>query len=143
MIASIIASRNNKKVLLLDKLSSLGVKLKATGGGKCNLTNRLPQDKFIDNFGKNGKFIRDALSQFTSNDLIEFLSNIGVIVHCFHLSTPNLSVNIFTKLTASLVLKSSSTSSHSNHHKKCRDCSYGKFLGSSYRRLGQPQPDNP
>jgi len=78
MIASIIASQNGNRVLLVDKLSSLGVKLKATGGGKCNLTNRLSQDKFIENFGRNGRFIRDALSQFGSDDLVEFLLDIGV-----------------------------------------------------------------
>ena len=78
MIASITAKKNNPNILLLDKLSSLGVKLKATGGGKCNLTNKLSQDEFIENFGKNGKFIRDALSQFGSDDLIKFLLDIGV-----------------------------------------------------------------
>ena len=78
MIASITAKTTNQNILLLDKLSSLGIKLKATGGGKCNLTNKLSQDEFIENFGKNGKFIRDALSQFNSDDLIKFLLDIGV-----------------------------------------------------------------
>ncbi len=78
MIASITAKTTNQNVLLLDKLPSLGVKLKATGGGKCNLTNKLSQNEFIDKFGKNGRFIRDALSQFNSNDLIKFLLDIGV-----------------------------------------------------------------
>ena len=41
MIAAITSRKLGKKVLLLEKLPSLGAKLKATGGGKCNLTNTL------------------------------------------------------------------------------------------------------
>mgnify|MGYP001151619220 CR=1 FL=1 len=41
MISAIAAARRGKKVLLLEKLSKLGAKLKATGGGRCNLTNTL------------------------------------------------------------------------------------------------------
>jgi predicted Rossmann fold flavoprotein len=78
MMCAITSARNGKKVLVLEKLPKIGAKLKATGGGKCNLTNRLNIEDFISNFGKNGRFIRDALFGFDNKALIEFFSSIGV-----------------------------------------------------------------
>ncbi len=81
IVAAITAARNNKKVLLLEKLPKIGVKLKATGGGKCNLTNTLSNEEFMSHFGKNGRFMQDALKQFDHKELIVFLKNIGVDTH--------------------------------------------------------------
>jgi predicted Rossmann fold flavoprotein len=81
LVASAIASNNNKKVLLVEQLGQIGTKLKATGGGRCNLSNTLSNDKFIKSFGKNGKFIKDIIAQFNHEDLIEFFSLLGVSTH--------------------------------------------------------------
>ena len=81
MMASITAARNGKKVLLLEKLSKLGSKLKATGGGRCNLTNTLENDVFMQGFGRNGKFMMEALKGFNHKDLIDFFADIGVDTH--------------------------------------------------------------
>ena len=81
MMASITAARLGKKVLLLEKLSKLGAKLKATGGGRCNLTNTLDNDSFMARFGRNGKFMRDALEQFDHKALMEFFEDLGVNSH--------------------------------------------------------------
>jgi len=81
MIGAITAANNDNKVLLLEKLPKLGAKLKATGGGKCNLTNKLENSVFMEHFGKNGRFMQDALNAFNNNDLIEFFKNIGVSTH--------------------------------------------------------------
>lgn len=62
-----------KRVLLLEKMPQIALKLKATGGGKCNLTNTLSQDEFCEKFGKSGRFIKDSLEEFSRDDLIEFL----------------------------------------------------------------------
>ena len=78
MMCAITSARSGKKVLLLEKLSSVGTKLKATGGGKCNLTNTLEVEDFIVSFGKNGRFIRDSLDALDSKKLINFFTNIGV-----------------------------------------------------------------
>lgn len=78
MIAAITARKLGKKVLLLEKLPTLGAKLKATGGGKCNLTNTLSNDDFMNSFGRNGKFMIKAISMLDKNDLREFFSSIGV-----------------------------------------------------------------
>ena len=81
MISGIVAARNGKKVLLCEQLAKLGPKLKATGGGKCNLSNTLSNEDFMNSFGKNGRFMGDALSGFDYKSLIKFLNEIGVDTH--------------------------------------------------------------
>jgi predicted Rossmann fold flavoprotein len=78
MMSAIIAARYHKKVLLLEKLPKVGAKLKATGGGRCNLTNTLSDEEFMSHFGKDGRFMQDALKSFNHKDLIEFFKDIGV-----------------------------------------------------------------
>lgn len=81
MISAIVAARMGKKVLLCEQQAKLGPKLKATGGGKCNLSNTLSNEDFMNSFGKNGRFMSDALEKFDYKKLIEFLNNIGVETH--------------------------------------------------------------
>jgi len=81
MMAAIVAARNNKKVLLLEKLSNIASKLKATGGGRCNLTNTLSNEEFMARFGRDGRFMQDALGAFDSKALVNFFSEIGVETH--------------------------------------------------------------
>ncbi len=80
-MAAITSAREGKKVLLLEKLPKLSTKLKATGGGRCNLTNTLSNDVFMQKFGRNGKFMMQALSALNSADLVEFFSQLGVETH--------------------------------------------------------------
>ena len=80
MMACIFAANNTKnEVYLFEKNSSLGKKLLITGSGRCNITNS-EQDthKFIESFGKNGKFLFSAFSKFFNNDLINFFEKRGV-----------------------------------------------------------------
>lgn len=81
MIAAIKAARDTKSVLLLEKLSQIGAKLKATGGGRCNLTNTLSNEDFMAKFGRDGRFMQDALNNFNHKNLIEFFKEIGVETH--------------------------------------------------------------
>ena len=81
MISAIAASRRGKKVLLLEKLSKLGAKLKATGGGRCNLTNTLPNEEFMARFGREGRFMTPALDAFDHKRLRAFFEEIGVESH--------------------------------------------------------------
>jgi predicted Rossmann fold flavoprotein len=78
ILAAIVAARDEKRVLLLEKLPQIASKLKATGGGKCNLTNTLSNENFMSHFGRDGRFMQDALGVFDSNSLVEFFSEIGV-----------------------------------------------------------------
>ncbi len=81
IIAAIVAAREGKKVLLLEKLSKIASKLKATGGGRCNLTNTLSNEDFMARFGRDGRFMQDALSAFDNKALVEFMQEIGVETH--------------------------------------------------------------
>ena len=81
MIAAITSARKNKSVLLLEKLPQIGSKLRATGGGRCNITNTLSNEDFMTKFGRDGRFMQDALKAFNHKDLIEFFSSIGVETH--------------------------------------------------------------
>ena len=81
MMAAIVAARRGKKVLLLEKLSKPGAKLKATGGGRCNLTNTLDNETFMARFGRDGRFMSPALGAFDHKNLIAFFKEIGVDTH--------------------------------------------------------------
>ena len=81
MIAAITASKAQKSVLLLEKLPLIGAKLKATGGGRCNLTNTLSNEDFMAKFGRDGRFMQDALGAFDNRALVSFFRSIGVETH--------------------------------------------------------------
>ncbi len=80
-LSAIVAARAKKEVLLLEKLPNVAAKLKATGGGRCNLTNTLSNEEFMSRFGRDGRFMQDALSAFDHKDLISFLEDVGVETH--------------------------------------------------------------
>ena len=81
MMAGITAARNGNSVLLLEKLSKVGAKLKATGGGRCNLTNTLTNEEFMARFGRDGRFMSPALEILDHKALIDFFKEIGVESH--------------------------------------------------------------
>lgn len=81
VVSAITSAREGKSVLILEKLPQIGRKLKATGGGRCNLTNTLNHDEFIARFGKNGRFMDYALRLLDSKALMEFLESIEVATH--------------------------------------------------------------
>ncbi len=78
MIAAIMASRNGHKVVLIEKMRSLGRKLSITGKGRCNITNATEIENFIKNVPGNGKFLFSAFNQFSNEDAIKFFNEIGV-----------------------------------------------------------------
>lgn len=80
-IAAITAAANGNRVLLLEKLPHIGAKLKASGGGRCNLTNTLKNEDFMAKFGRNGRFMQDALNIFDHKALMDFFQKIGVETH--------------------------------------------------------------
>ena len=65
------------ETLLLEKMARPGLKLRITGKGRCNLTNTAPTTEFLSHFA-NGSFLWQALSRFSSSDLISFLEERGV-----------------------------------------------------------------
>ena len=81
MMAAITTARRKQKVLLLEKLPKIGAKLKATGGGRCNLTNRLSNEDFMSKFGREGRFMTHALEVLDHKALQHFFKEIEVETH--------------------------------------------------------------
>ncbi|WP_106496853.1 NAD(P)/FAD-dependent oxidoreductase [Lentibacillus sp. Marseille-P4043] len=78
LMASIAAAENGAKTMLIEKGKKLGKKLAISGGGRCNVTNKLPQDEVIKHIPGNGKFLYSPFSVFNNYDIIDFFENMGV-----------------------------------------------------------------
>jgi len=79
MMASGRAGELGNSVLLLEKNKKLGLKLLITGNGRCNLTNAEKDLKiFINNYGKNGRFLYSAFNKFSNISLIDFFEKFGL-----------------------------------------------------------------
>lgn len=74
------AAERGSRVLLLEKMGRVGIKLALTGQGRCNLTNAGDLPSFVEQFRRNGKFLRNAFSRFFNRDLISFFERRGVPV---------------------------------------------------------------
>ena len=71
--AALASCECGKSCLLLEKMPRPGVKLLASGGGRCNFSNLLSGEDFMKAFGRNGGFMRKALEVFSRDDLRHFL----------------------------------------------------------------------
>ncbi len=77
-----LAGQHGLKVLLLDHSARVAEKIRISGGGRCNFTNR---DTTVANFlGDNPNFCRSALSRFTPRDFTDLLQRHGVPFHEKH-----------------------------------------------------------
>jgi predicted Rossmann fold flavoprotein len=78
LLAAGRAAELGAKVLILEKMRSEGRKLLITGKGRCNITNAAPIGEFITHVFPNGKFLRNAFSQFFSKDILQLLEKHGL-----------------------------------------------------------------
>ncbi|MGM8213397.1 NAD(P)/FAD-dependent oxidoreductase [Virgibacillus sp. W0430] len=78
LMAALSAAENGAKTILIEKGSKLGTKLAISGGGRCNVTNRLAEDEVIKHIPGNGKFLYSAFSVFNNYDIIAFFEGLGV-----------------------------------------------------------------
>ena len=78
MAAAIAVKRSGaQSVLLIEKNDSLGKKLKQTGNGRCNFTNRNMQASCFRS--ESPSFIEAFLKQFSYEDCLRFFHSIGVL----------------------------------------------------------------
>ncbi len=77
-LAAAISAAHGASVTVLERMSRPGLKLLASGGGRCNVTNTLGIKEFVKAFGKRGGFIRPALKAIDPAGLREMLQNLGV-----------------------------------------------------------------
>ena len=74
MMAALTASKSGHEVTLIERNDELGKKLKLTGGGRCNITNKRYIEDFFDKVVTNKKFLYSAFYSFTNEDLLSFLN---------------------------------------------------------------------
>ncbi|MEO8389270.1 NAD(P)/FAD-dependent oxidoreductase [Polaromonas sp.] len=76
------AGQRGLKVLLVDHSEKVAEKIRISGGGRCNFTNR---DATPANFlSENPHFCRSALSRYTPQDFIELLQRHNIPFHEKH-----------------------------------------------------------
>ena len=77
-----VAGQLGLKVLLVDHSEKVAEKIRISGGGRCNFTNR---ETTAANFlGNNPNFCRSALSRYTPRHFIELLQRHGIAFHEKH-----------------------------------------------------------
>ena len=77
-----IAGQRGLKVLLIDHAAKVAEKIRISGGGRCNFTNR---DAGPPNFlSENPHFCRSALARYTPQDFIALLQRHGIRWHEKH-----------------------------------------------------------
>ena len=80
------AGQRGLKVLLIDHADKVAEKIRISGGGRCNFTNRdldpsAPHRHFV---GQNPQFCRSALSRYTPADFIALVQKHGIAFHEKH-----------------------------------------------------------
>ena len=77
-----IAGQLGLRVLLIDHADKLAEKIRISGGGRCNFTNR---EATPANFlSENPNFCRSALARYTPKDFIELVQRHGIAFHEKH-----------------------------------------------------------
>ena len=77
IMAALSAAKNNEGILI-EKNKEIGMKLRLTGGGRCNITNNRDIEEFFDKIVNNNKFLYSALYTFSNYSLLEYLSGKGL-----------------------------------------------------------------
>lgn len=77
MFAAIVAARQGKKILLLERNDRLGKKLLITGKGRCNVTNNCTAQEVLQNTPRNGRFLFSAMTAFPPEKAMDFFRQLG------------------------------------------------------------------
>ena len=79
MMAAWRAALGGHRVTLLEANNKPGVKLRISGGGKCNVTHAGPLREVLGCFTKEqARFLRPAMHRFTNDEVVELLRREGV-----------------------------------------------------------------
>ncbi len=77
--ASYLMAGGKERVVIIEKNKKLGVKVRISGGGRCNVTTGT-QDirKALQNYPRGGRYLRYAFHEFGPKDVYEFFETHGV-----------------------------------------------------------------
>jgi predicted flavoprotein YhiN len=78
MISAITAAEQGAGVTLVERSDRLGLKLRITGKGRCNLLNNCDIDTVLKNIPRNGRFLYSALQSFGPQNTMRFFESLSV-----------------------------------------------------------------
>lgn len=79
MMCAATAGQRGRRVLLVDHATRLAEKIRISGGGRCNFTNRkVGPENYLS---RNPHFVRSALSRYTARDFIDLVERHGIRYH--------------------------------------------------------------
>jgi predicted Rossmann fold flavoprotein len=79
MMCASVAGKRGRSVLVVDHAESPGEKIRISGGGRCNFTNRnAAPAQFLS---ANPRFCISALSRYTAQDFIALVERYGIAYH--------------------------------------------------------------
>mgnify|MGYP001623183743 FL=1 len=78
LMAAYAAAKNGNDVLLFEKNEKLGKKIYITGKGRCNITNDISPDEFLENVVRGRKFLTGAVWSFPPKSVMEFFVSHGL-----------------------------------------------------------------
>ncbi len=79
MMCAATAGQCGRSVLLVDHATRLAEKIRISGGGRCNFTNRKVGPEHY--LSLNPHFVRSALSRYTARDFIDLVRRHGIDFH--------------------------------------------------------------
>ncbi len=78
LFCALRAAEGGLRVVVLEKKAAPGRKLLLSGSGQCNITHDGEIETFLSHYGDNGGFLKPALMNFGSRDLMAFFEERGV-----------------------------------------------------------------
>ncbi len=78
MMAALTAREAGASVILYERNTALGKKLRITGKGRCNVTNNCTVEELLAAIPRNKKFLYGAAVCFTPTDTMAFFEDMGV-----------------------------------------------------------------
>ena len=80
LMAAYTAANNGNQVTLFEKNEKLGKKIYITGKGRCNFTNDVAPEEFLQNVVRGSKFLTGAIYAFPPQKTIDFFENNGLSI---------------------------------------------------------------
>lgn len=78
LMAAYAAAERGNSVTVLERNEKAGKKIYITGKGRCNVTNAVPPDIFLENVVHNAKFLRGCIYSFPPERLMRFFEEHGL-----------------------------------------------------------------
>ena len=79
LMCAIEAGKRGRSVLVLERNKRIGEKIRISGGGRCNFTNRVTEHEHY--ISENPHFCKSALARFTPDDFISLVNKHRIAYH--------------------------------------------------------------